>query len=140
MSTPDPQYPTTPYGQPSYPASPYGAPGPQPGQAFPGASQYHPAVNPFGAQGMMREHPNATLVLVLGVLGFVVGGITGPLAWYFGSKARAEIAANPGRYTDNSSLTIGWVCGIISTLILVGSILLVVLFFAGGLALMAAGR
>lgn len=70
------------------------------------------------------EHPHGVIVLVLGILGIVGVGITGPFAWFIGSRARKEVAA--GRYAESSALTIGWVLGMISTVLLGLALLFVV--------------
>ncbi|MBK8448136.1 MAG: DUF4190 domain-containing protein [Micropruina sp.] len=67
------------------------------------------------------EHPNATLVLILGIVGlftnFVFMPFISPIAWYLGAKARREMAARPGAYSDSGKLTAGFVLGIIGSLI-----------------------
>lgn len=73
----------------------------------------------------LTEHPQATTVLVLGVLGLFLG-VTGPFAWVIGHRARAETAV--GRYAPSTSLTVGWVLGIITTFYL---LLVVTLVFVG---------
>jgi hypothetical protein len=70
---------------------------------------------------LLPEHPQATPVLVLGVISLVLFPLLGPVAWAMGSRARREIAAQPGRYRSGGTLTVGWVMGIIaSSLLLLG--------------------
>lgn len=113
------------------PTTPWTAPQPSlPAQPFPGAAQYAPEPwatggYPVGYGTPAREHPQATTVLVLGILGLFMG-ITAPFAWFLGSQARREVAANPGRWAPSSSLTIGWALGVGVTLL---GILAVGLFF-----------
>jgi hypothetical protein len=62
----------------------------------------------------LPAHPQATTILILGVLGLVIL-VTAPAAWIMGNKARKEMRQFPGRYQETSSLTVGWVLGIIGT-------------------------
>lgn len=125
-------YPT--YQQPSSQVEAAGWPTSQ----FPGAALYQPT--PVGAdngQGYTGfdpapEHPNATTTLVLGIISvcmlFVGFPVTGPIAWYLGSKARKEMRQYPGRYRESSSLNAGWVMGIISSCLLILGVLMIALF------------
>jgi len=86
----------------------------------------------YGAP-MLPEHPNSTLVLVLGIVGlltnFVAFPFISPIAWYLGAKARRDIAHNPGVYSDNGKLTAGLVLGVVGTLLalaFIGFIVLVI--------------
>lgn len=115
-----------------HPAGPPLSNPPSPGQPFPGATQYHPAIpqpnyaapTPYGFDAR-PEHPDAMLVLVLGVIS-LFSGITGPFAWYFGSRARRQLQAEPHRWSPSTGLTVGWVLGIITSLFLVlGGVLVV---------------
>lgn len=109
-----------------------------------GGQYYSPTPPPAGPYGgyppptYLQPHPQATMVLVLGILAFVVSGITGPFAWYIGSKARAEMAANPGRWADSSALTIGWVLGIISTVLLIIGVVFLIIYLIFIVFMMAA--
>lgn len=117
-----------PYSQPSAPSqyqpnSPYGQPAPGP-------------VSPYGQPyPILPEHPQGTLVLVMGIIG-IFTLITGPIALVIGGKARKEIAATGARYSNEQSITIGWVLGIVGTVLLgltvlmvIGYIIFFVLFF-----------
>lgn len=86
------------YGQ----QTPYAAPGLQPYQA-----------------AMLPDHPQATMVLVLGIIGIVMVWLCAPFAWYFGNKAKKEVDANPGMYKDGGMLTVGRILGIIGTVLLI---------------------
>jgi hypothetical protein len=77
------------------------------------------------------EHPMATTVLVLGILGFVTSGITGLVAWVLGNRARRDCVT--GMYAMSDSLRIGRVLGIITGVLLIigiGVLLLSVIPFA----------
>lgn len=86
-----------PYGQPS----PYGAYGNQPAG--------------YGAHG--GDHPRATTVLVLGIIGLFFS-IVAPFALFMGNSAKKEIA-NGAPYRWGGSLQAGWILGIIGTIFLV---------------------
>jgi hypothetical protein len=101
-----------PYGQP--PQVPYGAP-----QA--------PAYGAFAP-----DHPQATLVLILGILGLVLCQVISPFAWVMGNRVIKEIDASGGTVGGRSSANAGRICGIIGT-VLFGAVLL----FAGGLVVVA---
>ena len=102
---PPPAYQQT----PAYPSMPYpAAPGYQPG-------------------GVLMEHPNATMILILGILGIVISaGILSPIALVMGNKAKKECAE--GKYALTSSLTIGWVLGLIGTILLaIGVVVMIIM-------------
>lgn len=133
-TSPNPEAPpTNPYAdQPASPpfpnthAAPTGVDGAQEQPwAQPGATPYGAGhAQPYGYAPALPEPPQATTVLVLGILSLLLGGITGPFAWVMGSKARRQIAS--GQYAQSSLLTVGWVLGIIGTLYLVVMVALVV--------------
>ena len=50
-------------------------------------------------------------------------------AWVTGAKAKAEMAANPGLYRPSSSLQVGYVLGIIGTVIWVTGIVALIALF-----------
>jgi len=77
------------------------------------------------------DHPQSTTVLVLGILGVVVCGVLAPFAWVMGSRVLREIDASQGRLGGRSAAQVGWVLGIIgSVMIGLGLLFLVVM---GGL-------
>lgn len=126
FGAPEPQGP---YSGQSYSPSSYGSAGydPAPPNAY-SSGGYAPYAQPlpYNYPVMLPDHPQATVVLILGVLSVVGLAITGPFAWYFGNKARKEIAANPGVYKDGGTLTAGWVMGIIGSVLLMISALVLV--------------
>ncbi len=117
--------------QPYYPSQDPTRP---PVQQFPGATQYDPNAPqpnyalpiPGGGFTAAPEHPDTMLVLILGLLSWVTG-ITGPFAWYFGSRARRQMRENPGRWSASTGLTVGWVLGIISSALVIVSLVVVIL-------------
>lgn len=114
-----------------YDQNPYGQTGP--------ANPYVQA-SPYGVP-MAQNHPQSVVVLVLGILSVVGVAICGPIAWYLGNKAIAEVDANPMAYSDRGTLNAGRIMGIIGTVLLalgvllfVGYILFVVLIMGSVLA------
>lgn len=101
------------------------------GQQYGAAPQPYQQVAPYqqGFAGPAPDHPDSTTVLVLGIVSIVVCGLTGPFAWIKGNKARADINANPGMYGPSTSLTVGWVLGIIGSIGLILSALMMVFYF-----------
>lgn len=105
------------YEPPPYPPGPPGPPGPPYGYGYP-----PPA---YGV-----EHPQGTTVLVLGILSLVVCGILGPFAWSMGNRALREIDAAPAGYFRNrGNVTAGRICGIIATVLLIVSVIVLILVF-----------
>lgn len=84
------------------------------------------------AGGIPQPHPKGTTILVLGVLSLVCCSPLGIAAWLMGNTAQKEIDANPGAYSNASSVQIGRILGIIGSVLLVLSLIWIV--FAGGLA------
>lgn len=87
---------------------------PQPSfQPYPGPSSYpQQSLAPYHAA--YAEHPNATTILVLGVLGLVLCQFLGPVAWIMGHSARAQ--TRQGMYFPSGKVTAGWILGIVATL------------------------
>lgn len=102
------EHPPPPYGQ-----SPYG-PGPYPSSP---------------------DHPQATTVLVVGLLSLAVCQVLGPVAWVMGNSAVREIDASAGTLRGRDAANIGRICGIIATALMVVALLLVTGVFAFGAAL-----
>lgn len=76
--------------------------------------------NPYaGGQpyGMAQPHPQGTMILIFGILGFVICPIFGVVAWVMGAKSLKEIDANPAAYNNRQNVNIGRILGIISTIL-----------------------
>jgi hypothetical protein len=66
-----------------------------------------------------REHPHGTIILVFGILGLVVCGLFGPVAWVMGSRAISEMDRQPTMaWTNRGQVRAGQICGIISSCLL----------------------
>ena len=121
------------------PPSGYGPPPQGPGYGYGygnDAYGYGPA---YGAGPI--AHPRGTTVMVLGGLSLASFlccpfWICGVLAWVLGNQALKEIDAQPGRYTNRSSVATGRNLGIAGTCIAIG---MVVLWGGVQLALALAG-
>jgi uncharacterized membrane protein YjgN (DUF898 family) len=103
------------------PPPPYGGP-PNP---------YGPPPPGFGAP----EHPQATMVLILGILGLVLCTVLSPIAWVMGNRVVREIDASAGQVGGRSQANAGRICGIVGTVmigvgLLIGIVLLVVVLIA----------
>lgn len=132
-----------PYDQHSYGHGPYGPPGPasyggQPQGSPPAPGQPAPymPVPPYGGYVTPPpDHPQATLALVLGLVG-VIGallfcGVTlvvSPFAWGIGRSALKEIRASQGRLGGESHAQTGMILGIIGTVLAVLALIMVIGF------------
>lgn len=72
------------------------------------------------------EHPQATLSLILGIL----GGVAAPFAWQIGRRTVAEIDASQGRLGGRGAAQAGYVLGIVGTAMLGFAVLALVLVLA----------
>src|SRR5215218_6417580 len=136
--------PDSPYGAAPYPAMPpYGEEQPYAGPVY-GESPYEgsPYQASFGAStpyGMASysappvQHPQATLALILGILGLAVCPFVGIAALLIGNKARKQINAAPGQFTGRGMATAGFVMGIVSVALVVLMVLIGILGIAGAL-------
>jgi cytochrome c biogenesis factor len=90
----------------------------------------YPAQQPYGQPYPLvpREHPQGTAVLVLGILGVFVAGICAPFAWYMGSKALKEIRATGVHYSNEQSIVVGRVLGMIMTILAIVGIVFLLVF------------
>jgi hypothetical protein len=110
------------YGESPYEGSPYQA-------NFGGSTPYGMAS--YSAPPV--QHPQATLALILGILGLAVCPFVGIAALVIGNKARKQIDAAPGQFAGRGMATAGFVMGIASVAITVLMVLLVILGIAGAL-------
>ncbi|WP_406234252.1 DUF4190 domain-containing protein [Nocardia sp. NBC_01009] len=89
--------------------------------------------SPYG-YGPPQEHPQATLILILGILGLAFCQVLGPFAWVMGKKALNEIDASGGAMGGRSNVMVGYVCGIIGSVMIIVSLLVVVFVVVLGVA------
>lgn len=100
-----PQYGHPQYGQPPNPQVPYGAPQPTYGPIVP-------------------DHPQATTVLVLGIVGLVVCGAAAPFAWVMGNRVLREIDASGGTLGGRPNANVGRILGIVVTALMAATLVL----------------
>lgn len=116
----DPGQPWQPQQPPTQP--PYGAP------------QYVPSYG--GGYGPSApDHPQATTVLILGILGLVVCGAIAPFAWVMGNRVVGEIDASNGAMGGRGNAQAGRICGMIGTILLGLGVLLLLGFVVIGLGM-----
>ena len=129
-----------------------GASGQQPWQPPSGAASggypqqgTGPGPGPYGGGYPVSppNHPSASTVLVLGILGLVVCGVLAPFAWIKGNSALAEIDGQPGRWSGRDQVQIGRVLGIVGSVLLGIAVLFLVgmalLFFVSAGAVIGSG-
>ena len=120
-----------------------GEPGPQqPGPQQPGQQQPGPQNPPWPQQpwpaGLRPPppiHPQATTVLVLGIVAVVVCQVVGPFAWTMGNRVVAEIDAAGGRVGGRTEATVGRILGIVATALLGLSVVVFGLFMMFNVAM-----
>ncbi|MFF2085320.1 DUF4190 domain-containing protein [Nocardia sp. NPDC058176] len=64
------------------------------------------------------DHPEATLVLILGALGVGFCGFCAPFAWLKGRRVLAEIDASGGQVGGRSAANAGYIMGVIGSAVL----------------------
>ncbi|MDZ5621337.1 DUF4190 domain-containing protein [Nocardioides sp. HM23] len=97
-----PQPPHNPPQAPQNPYQPYGVPG----------------YGPTGVPQWAPDHPDAATVLLLGILGMAVCQVIAPFAWIKGARVRREIDASGGKLAGRSQAQIGYVLGIVGSVLL----------------------
>lgn len=73
------------------------------------------------------DHPQATTVLVLGILSLVVCQLIAPVAWVMGNRVVREIDESRGGYGGRSSANAGRICGIVGSVLIIISVVFVLL-------------
>ncbi|WP_054816655.1 DUF4190 domain-containing protein [Nocardia arizonensis] len=82
--------------------------------------------------GQPIEHPNATAVLFLGAISVLCCGITGPVAWALGRRALDQIEESGGAYGGRAQVLVGYVLGVIGTILMIVMAVLFLLIMLGG--------
>jgi hypothetical protein len=80
----------------------------------------------------MKSH-RGTLILVLGILSLVVCGLLGPFAWVMGNNDLREIDAGLMDPQGRSLTNAGRICGMIATILVLISVVVVIILFAFGM-------
>lgn len=90
---------------------------------------------PGGAGGPQYpgDHPSGTVVLVLGILGLLVCGPLGIVAWVMGNNALKEIDDSSAVYTNRGTVQAGKILGIIATILMILGIVMMGFFLGLGL-------
>ncbi len=82
--------------------------------------------------GQPVEHPHATTVLLLGVLSVFCCGALGPVAWAMGKRALDQIERSGGAFGGRSQVVVGYVLGVIGTILMVVVAIVFLLLLVGG--------
>ncbi|AXK87368.1 DUF4190 domain-containing protein [Nocardia farcinica] len=95
--------------------------------------------NPYASYGPPPpDHPQATTILVLGILGLVLCQLCAPFAWIMGRRALNEIESSGGTIGGQGNVKAGYICGIIGTIILalylLALVVVIVIAIIGGIA------
>ena len=77
------------------------------------------------------NHPRATTILVLGILGVAACPGLGPFAWVMGRRALKEIDSSGGTIGGRGQVLTGYICGIAGTVLLALYVVWMVVFFVG---------
>ncbi|MEU1985077.1 DUF4190 domain-containing protein [Nocardia sp. NPDC019395] len=89
-------------------------PTPPPGYGYPG-------------YGPPQDHPQATTILVLGIVSLFCA-LCGPFAWVMGKKALNEIDASGGAVGGRSNVMVGYVLGIITSVLMILYVIALIFF------------
>ena len=87
----------------------------------------------------MKPH-RATTVLILGILGLIVCGPLAIAAWVMGNSDLKEMDAGTMDPSGRGTTNAGKICGIIGTILLIISLIMVVVFLMFGFAAALAGH
>ncbi|WP_378736497.1 DUF4190 domain-containing protein [Nocardia brasiliensis] len=82
--------------------------------------------------GQPVEHPRATAVLFLGAASVLCCGVLGPMAWAMGKRALDQIEESNGGYGGRVQVVVGYILGIIGTILMIVFALLYLMILLGG--------
>lgn len=112
---------------------------------LPWAAQAPRPQSPYGygygyanGPGRQQTHHQAGLVLVLGIIS-IFFSLVGPVAWVMGARAKKEIEASGGRLGGMSQVMVGYVIGIVMSVLTALVALMVVGVFVFVLVVLIAG-
>ncbi|NLE98728.1 MAG: hypothetical protein GX596_12195 [Propionibacterium sp.] len=99
-------------------------PPPHPQQDYRGYQGYQqqPGYGYAGGWAPAPEHPRATTVLVLGILGFLFA-IPAFFGWYMGGKAKKEIQQG-ANYRWDGALKVGYILSIVASILTIAGVVL----------------
>ena len=111
-----------------YDQNPQSQPGSNPYQPPPGQYPVGGTPAPYGQSygAPAQEHPQGTMIFVLGIVGIFVG-VCAPIAWYLGNKTLREIAASGASYGNVSQIRTGRMLGKVFTIIYIVFIVLYII-------------
>ncbi|BCK59034.1 DUF4190 domain-containing protein [Nocardia wallacei] len=93
---------------------------------------YPPPPPQYGGYGYLPyqppEHPQATTILILGIVSLLCG-VVGPFAWVMGRRVLNEIDGSGGMYGGRTNAQVGYVLGIVSTVLVGFSLLMLLAYF-----------
>ncbi|WP_194817017.1 DUF4190 domain-containing protein [Nocardia sp. XZ_19_385] len=84
--------------------------------------------------GQPVEHPHANTVLFLGAASIFCCGALGPVAWALGKRALDQIEASGGAFGGRAQVMIGYMLGIVGTVLMVIMAILFILVALSGRA------
>jgi hypothetical protein len=120
MSEQPPGNPPLPQPGPAQPPPVRAQPPPVPAQPPPNPYQPYtgPGYGPTGVPYWAPDHPDSAMVLLLGILGMAVCQVVAPFAWVKGARVKREIDESGGKLGGRSQAQIGYVLGIVGSVIL----------------------
>ncbi|MEU4316924.1 DUF4190 domain-containing protein [Nocardia sp. NPDC024068] len=96
---------------------------------------YPPPPYGYNAYGPPPEHPQATLVLILGIVGLVFCQLCAPFAWVLGKRALNDIDASGGTVGGRNNVMVGYVLGIVGSVFLILMVLAIVAYIVFAIVL-----
>ncbi|WP_063125939.1 DUF4190 domain-containing protein [Nocardia fusca] len=90
---------------------------------------YPPPAYGYSAYGPPPpDHPQATTVLILGIVGMMFCQVCAPFAWVIGRRTLNEIDASGGTVGGRSNVMVGYILGIIGSVLLILGVLAVIAY------------
>ena len=87
--------------------------------------------------GAYPEASQATTILVLGILGLIICGVLAPIAWVMGNNELEAIQAGRRPPENRGTANAGRILGIIWTVLLAISVIVIILLVAGAITFSA---